>query len=444
MKNKFIAAAVALALCAAVSTGAVLVKRHRYSRLMSEVAAAVSADAAAGDVQNPTDDYPLFVVTGNDFVPMQRTASDDAEEINKVYPGSIVEFMGDAADGYAYIRGKGSSIAGYVKKEFLKKSDFVYSLSELNIVDTDSSMYSYEEMENDIKQLAETYECLTYSSIGQSADGRELYKLSIGSGEKKMLLYGAMYGTDYTASQLLMKQAEYYAHYINSGIYEGYLYSDLFSNVSIDIIPMANPDGVCINQWGADILLDDTLKQSVKDTFYSDRSYGYTTEVKTVYYSTWKSNANGVDLTRSFPVGFDNAPTLKGSSYTGYKGSEPLAESETKALADLIDNCGYGAVIGLKAEGSCVTYIGDSDSNAVRSVMRDFAKDISEMSNYPLNKDCSSYSCGGSLLLYAADKNIPSVEIGISGSKAPLKADDLQEPWIKLRELPAFIAKMML
>lgn len=431
-------------LCAAMTATGIIVKRRRHDALMQEVRAAVEQDASNAPQTQAGEEYPLYIVTGDDFVIMRQTASDEAEEINQVYPGSVVELMGDAADGYAYIRGKGSSIAGYIKKEHLKESDFIYSLSPLEIVDTESSMYSYQEMENDIKQLDDKYDSFSYTSIGKSADGREIYKLSVGNAPKKMLFYGALNGTDYMTTQLLMKQAEYYAHYMADGIFEGYKYSDLFSNVQIDIIPMANPDGVCISQLGADIIIREDLKERLKNTFYTDRSYGYSNDIKTLYYNYWKANAEGVDINRNFPDGFNDAAELKGPSCSGYKGSHAMSEPETAVLADVIDKGGYCAVIGYTAEGSCVTYVGNLENNETNTSLRRFATGISQFTKYPLGGDITSYSRGGSMLLYSTMKGIPTVEIGISANKAPLLIYDLQEPWIKLRELAALIAQQML
>ena len=431
-------------LCAAMTATGIVVKHRKYNSMMQQVRASIEQDMSNAEETQPGEEYPLYIVTGDDFVVMRKTASDEAEEINQVYPGSVVEFMGDAADGYAYIRGKGSSVAGYIKKENLRESDFIYSLAPLEVVDTESSMYSYEEMVNDIKQLDEKYDSLSCVSIGKSADGREIYKLSIGNAPKKMLFYGALNGTDYMTSQLLMKQAEYYAHYMTDGIFEGYKYSDLFSNVQIDIIPMANPDGVCISQLGADIIIREDLNEKVKNTFYTDHSYGYSNEIKTLYYNYWKANAQGVDINRNFSDGFSNSAELKGPSHSGYKGANAFSEPETATLADAIDNGGYCAVIGYTAEGGCVTYVGNLENKETNTFLSRFATVVSQFTKYPLGGDITSYSRGGSALLYSTMKGIPTVEIGISANKAPLPINDLQEAWIKLRELAALIAMQML
>lgn len=444
MKNKIILFGLVAVLCAAVSAGGVLVRKHKNAEMRKNTEAAILNHANESRLPNTDKEYPLYVVTGSDFVIMRATASDAAEEVNQVFPGSIVEFMGDAADDYAYIRGKGSSVSGYVKKENLKEADFVYSLAEIPVVGTDTSLYSYDELIGDIQTLDEEYECLQSQVITQTADGRDVYKLSIGDAPKKMLIYASPNGSDYMTSQLLMKQAEYFAHYIDEGIYNGYKYSDLINSVSIDIIPMPNPDGMSINQWGSEIVADEELKQQVRDMFYSDRKYGYTNAVKTVYYNTWKANARGIDINRNFPAGFDTVPHVLAPSHAGYKGDEPLSENESVALAELIGSEEYCAVVGYTAEGACVRYISDLPEKDFMNKTKKFAETVSQVTNYPIDGDTSSYTRSGSFMRYCTEKGILSLEIGLSKNKAPLSPDDLQEPWIKLRELPMLIAQLML
>lgn len=441
--NTIFMVSAAIVLCAAVSVGSVLIRKSKDRKLREDVIAAVNNETVTA-IGGEYEEYPMYEVIGDDFVTMKKTASDDAEEINKVYPGSIVEFMGDAADGYAYIRGKGSTVAGYVKKENIKKSDFVYSLSPLTVVDADTSTYSYEEMVGDIAELDEKYDVFSSEVVGQTQDKRDIYKLKIGNGDKKILFYGSLNGTDYMTSQLLMKQAEYYAHYMSDGLFNGYRYVDLFNNVSIEILPMVNPDGVSICQWGADILTDESLIENVKNIFYTDRDYGYSNAAKTIYYTYWKANASGVDITRNFPDGFDEINTLRGSSHKGYKGDAAFSEIESKTLAGVIDSGDYLCVIGYKAEGGSVSYIGDLPQKDFQKKEKAFADVISAFSKYPKSGDTSSYTYYGSPILYSENKGILSVEIGLSNQTAPLGMDALQEPWTKLRELPAFIAQRFL
>lgn len=443
MKKNIFTGAVILAVCAALSVCSVFVYKYKNKQLREDISAAIKHDSRSINT-NAEKDYPSYTVTGDDFISMRAAPTESSEEINKIYPGSIVEYMSDASDGYAYIRGKGSSIAGYVKKKYLKKSEFVYSVAEMNIVDTDSAIYSYEEMLDDINELDRKYDALSVSSIAKTEDGLDIYKVSVGNAPKKILFLGGVSGTDYLASQILMKQAEYYAHYIGKGYFNGYRYSDLIQNVSFDIVPMVNPDGVRINQCGPDVIISDTLREKVKNTFYTDSSYGYTNDVKTTYYTSWRANANGVDINLNFPYGFENTPLLKDISHSGFKGESPLCEKESKVIADLIDSGDYCAVIMYSTDGDGVSYIGDTEYININDIMDKFAESVSDFVNYPISGNTASYTGGGSIVMYCTQKGIPSSRIGISANKGIPKARDLQEPWTKLRELPVFLAQRYL
>lgn len=128
--------------------------------------------------------------------------------------------------------------------------------------------YTYENMQDDIEKLQEKYGAyIQISSLGQSADGRELYDLVIGdtNAEKKIFINAGIHAREYITCQLVMKQAEaFLEHIANNDDYEQLSdlqnvdekscnevpYKEMWENCQIHVMPMVNPDGVAISQKG--------------------------------------------------------------------------------------------------------------------------------------------------------------------------------------------------
>jgi len=97
-------------------------------------------------------------------------------------------------------------------------------------------------------------------------------------------------------TQLTMKQIELYCLNYYTGMHQKRYYSELFDEVAFHILPMANPDGVTISQFGSKGIRNKNLRQKIEKIC---KKYG---NGKTSYYTNWKANARGVDLNRNFNV----------------------------------------------------------------------------------------------------------------------------------------------
>lgn len=216
-----------------------------------------------------------------------------------------------------------------------------------------TEMYTYTDLKDDISRLSSRYSGVTTGSIGTTADGRSIYSLTIGnpSASKKILVVGAMHGREYITTPLLMRQAKDLLDRKAEG-------ETVLDNVSVEFIPMLNPDGVCISQYGIDGLQNSSMKQKVTDIITSWADWGLLTDQNkyTWYLNKWKNNANGVDINRNFDMpGWSTLDDLRNKPASDlYKGPSAESEAETKAIVNLVNQGGFTEVVNYHAQGQCI------------------------------------------------------------------------------------------
>jgi hypothetical protein len=97
--------------------------------------------------------------------------------------------------------------------------------------------------------------------IGTSFLGNEIYKLSFGSGEKRLLIWSQMHGNESSGTRAMFDVINFFEQ--NSALAQ-----NILSNITIDFIPMLNPDGANVNTRrnaiGIDINRDFLAKESTE------------------------------------------------------------------------------------------------------------------------------------------------------------------------------------
>ena len=171
-------------------------------------------------------------------------------------------------------------------------------------------MYTYDDLLSDVKRLKKLG--ADVCNIGKTVAGREIPSVHIGNYTgMQVLIQGAIHGREHITAQLITQQIYYTIE--NYGELHGGIY----------FIPMSNPDGVSLCQFGLDSVKDITARDFLlKINGGAD-------------FSLWKANLDAVDLNCNFPArwgkGLMNVCRPVPESYIG---DSPAGEPEVKALME--------------------------------------------------------------------------------------------------------------
>ena len=108
-------------------------------------------------------------------------------------------------------------------------------------------------MKADLKKLEKAYGSILKVDIqGKSLDKRNLYYVTLGNVNAKKTVYveSSIHAREYMNTKLIMKVIEDYCRGYDTKKYHRKKYSKIFNKVRVVIMPMVNPDGVTISQYG--------------------------------------------------------------------------------------------------------------------------------------------------------------------------------------------------
>lgn len=299
----------------------------------------------------------------------------------------------------------------------------------LNPVVKVAEKYSYDQMVSDIQQLQARYgEKIHVNVIGQSHDGRDIYEVIVGNinAPKHILLQGAIHAREYMTPLLMMKQAETVLFHYDTGQYDGMMLRDMLQQTALHFIPMSNPDGVALSQFGLDGLRSDFLKQTVLSCYARDTAEGRTALPIEQYLPLWKSNAMGVDLNHNFPADWDGIITsAAANSFAGYKGASPLSEPESQALASMADKYSWTATISYHSMGNIIYW--DTQISKVKDASMSLAQRISGVTGYRMDE--SDGKGGYKDWMQSKDSPVPGITIEVGSVSCPLPVSQYDEVW---------------
>jgi LysM repeat protein len=212
-----------------------------------------------------------------------------------------------------------------------------------------------------------------YTIIGFSAGGRAIEVFSFGDGPNHVVFVGGIHGGFEWNTVLLAHEIIDYFNAYPDDIPEG---------VTVDIIPVANPDGLYAVTGSAGRFSPDQVTEPTQPGRF---------------------NGNGVDLNRNWDC--DWSATARWGGRNVDPGSGPFSEPETRALRDYLLGLVPRAVVfwhsraNLVAPGSC----GGEDGGSGR-----LAATYGEAAGYPVGP-FSAYEVTGDASSWLAGQGIPAV-----------------------------------
>lgn len=312
-------------------------------------------------------------------------------------------------------------------------------LPEGDIVSTDKSLYSYEEMLEDIQQLQQRYpEQLSSKTISLTADNREIVDVILGNSnaDQRILIQASIHGREYINSLLVMKQIEEFLKGYDHNTYGDIPYSQLLNSVCFHIIPMSNPDGVTISQFGPGKITSSELQARLLEYYSNDSS-----SENEVYWKRWKANAEGVDLNRNFDAGWEEYQGNSSPASEKYKGESPASEPETQAILAIAQEQQVCCVISYHSSGNII-YWDYGSSGDIYTQDKALVELVSSITGYPSQSSIQSNTdAAGCSDYFVLKEGIPAVTIENGTGTAPLGIEEFSSIWYANQNLLPALAK---
>ena len=291
--------------------------------------------------------------------------------------------------------------------------DYMSIFFENDIIKT-NLIYNYNLMISNINSLKKKYPFLKVGKIGKSVLNRLIPYIKIGIGKKQVLYQSAIHANEWITALLSMKFIENFgkAYSEDKNIF-GYRAKDLFTDCSLYIIPMMNPDGVDLVTG----CFSEDEKEYRNAKIISDKY------LKIPFPRGWKANINGVDLNLQFPAGWEKSKKIKFSqgftspSPRDYVGKRPIFEPEAIALYDFTNKKNFRLTISFHSQGK-VIYWRYLDYLPEKSL--EIAKEFSKISGYELDDTPFVSSFAGYRDWFIKKYNRPAFTVEVGAGENPL------------------------
>lgn len=322
----------------------------------------------------------IFIVYKNFFTSSNNDESNNNSDSNTSKKNYDItdNIESDHDSAIDTIFANGMNIESY-KAVVDQNTNYIKSNAKYNYIDYDfDSKLHYSEIEDIIKNMNNS-DIVNVEIIGKSVDKRNIYGIEIGTGKKVLYLDANVHAAEIANTLILTKFLSELVNDYESGDEETI---SMLKSVKLAVIICMNPDGYEVYNFGVNSLNNKSL------WMYQNKD--------NIDFENIKSNANGVDLNRNYPVQnaglyfsgkklLYNVSLTKTTSKTAYFGGEELgSEPETRAAMYFMlkHYKNTYAYINLHSQGR-VIYAGKPNlSNKFNKITLKFAKDIAKINKY--------------------------------------------------------------
>lgn len=271
----------------------------------------------------------------------------------------------------------------------------------------------YNLLSEHLAQMQWEFPFACFFDIGKSIFGRQLHMVRLGKGHRTVFINAAHHGSEWMTSMQLLNFCNAFCQAAEDGLsLFGYNCRLILKKYTLFLMPMVNPDGVCLAVNGLS-----------KESFFYERILsmnGGSTD-----FTHWQANGRGVDLNHNYDAGFYIAKELE-PSYgvtapcpSRYGGSFPESEPEVAAICDFVRKNGIDVAVALHSQGEEIYY--DYCGHIPRGA-RKYAHAMANASGYTLSKPdgIASYSGFKDWFIDKFDRPAFTIEIGLGQNPLPL------------------------
>lgn len=288
------------------------------------------------------------------------------------------------------------------------------------IVKTDVPM-THALCEQTILELVKTYPFLRTELLTETAFGRSIRTLVIGTGARKVIYSAAHHANEWITTPVLLKFSEEFAEAIQNGTdIFGVDAKTLADAVTIYMVPMVDPDGV------------DLVTGAITA---GEGQYEIARRMAATYPSIpfpdgWKANLLGVDLNLQYPAGWLQAREIKfsqGFTRPGprdYVGRAPLSQKESRALAGYTEYIDPDLILAYHAQGKEIYW--QFDDIKVPGA-RELGERLADVSGYTLTEPVEQSSYAGYKDWFIKVFRRPGYTIEVGSGVNPLPLEQFGE-----------------